>query len=132
MFDGRDYHQAFEEARDELAGRVLNRDEVLGKLVGIEWRLYEAIRGAMIVTGKIVALLVLAPIAYLAWNTGWVAGGVMLGLWLAITIGLYWIFKFAVHYEIARHVKGRRFGKLDLPWLPGSSNYDPDRYGLIE
>lgn len=98
----------------------------------IEWTLWEAIRGAMIVTGKIVALLVVAPIAYLASNTGWVAGVICLGVWLAITIGVYWIFKFAVHYEIARHVKGRRFGKLDLPWLPGSSNYDPARCGLIE
>ena len=32
MFDGRDYHQAFREARDELAVRVLDRDEVLGQL----------------------------------------------------------------------------------------------------
>jgi hypothetical protein len=32
MFDGLDYHQAFSEARDELAGRVLDRDEVLGQL----------------------------------------------------------------------------------------------------
>ena len=32
MFDGLDYHQAFSEARDGLAGRVLDRDEVLGQL----------------------------------------------------------------------------------------------------
>ena len=51
MFNGHDYQEAFEEARDELTGRPLTRDEVLGKLVRIEWTLWEAIRGAMILTG---------------------------------------------------------------------------------
>ena len=131
MFDGRDYHQAFEDARDKLTGRVLDRDEVLGQLVGIEWTLWEAIRGAMIITGNIAALILIAPAAYLTWqtgNSGWVVGVLFVGLWLTVTIGLYWIFKFAAYYEIARHVKGRRFGNFDLPWLPGSSNYDPSKY----
>jgi hypothetical protein len=130
MFDGRDYHQAFEKARDELAGRPLDRDEVLGQLVGIEWTLWEAIRGAMLITCNIAALLVVAPISYLTWNNGWAAGALGLGIWLAVAISLYFVFKFAVHYHIARYVKGRRFGDLDLPWLPGSSNYNPNKYPI--
>lgn len=131
MFDGRDYHQTFEEARDELAGKTMDRDDVLGQLVSIESTLWEAVQGAMIVTGNIAALILVAPIAYLTWqsdNSGWIASALCVALWLTVTFGLYWIFKFVAYYEIGRHVKGRRFGDFDLPWLPGSSNYDPVKY----
>jgi hypothetical protein len=131
MFNGYDYHHAFEEARDELAGSIHDRDQVLGKLVRVEWTLWEAMRGAMIQTGSIAGLLVSAPIIHFAWLTGnssWTAAALFLPLWLTVTTGLYWVFKFVVHFEIARHVKGRRFGHLDLPWLPGSRNYDPAKY----
>lgn len=135
MFDGRDYNSAFEEARDKLADCTLDRDEVLGHLVGIEWTLWEAIRGAMIMTGNIAALFAIAPIAFFAWQSGqqgWIAGSVCIALWLTVSIGLYWIFKFVAFFEITRHVKGRKFGTIDLPWLPGSTNYDPGKYPLAE
>ncbi len=131
MFTGRDYHHAFEEARDELAGRLLDRDEVLGKLVGLEWTLWEAMRGAMLLTGSIAGLIVTVPISYLvsqSGNSGWPIMALLFALWLAIAVGLYWIFRFVVYVEITRHVKGRRFGDLDFPWVPGSSNYDPVKY----
>ncbi|WP_210484438.1 hypothetical protein [Microvirga antarctica] len=126
MVDGRDYQQSFEDALTDLTGRLLDRDDALGQLVSLEFTLWEAIRGAMIVTGNLAALVILAPISYLAWlsgSGGWVVGAAFLAAWLLITVGLYWLFKFAVHYEIGRHAKGRRFGDFDLPWLPGGTGY---------
>ena len=131
MFDGRDYHQAFEEACDQLTGRVLYRNEVLGQLVGIEWTLWEAVRGAMIVVSNIIALITIAPIAYAAWSTGnssWIAWMIFVVLWSVVAFSIYWIFRLTAYYEIARHVKGRRFGDIDLPWLPSGTNYDPIKY----
>jgi len=118
MFDGRDYQESFQNALNELTSEGVDRDVVLGQLVGIEFTLWEAIRGAMILTGNIAALMIIAPVAYLAGQTSgerWVMGVVCVVAWLLITFALYWIFKFAVYYEIGRHVKGRRFGDLDLP-----------------
>lgn len=131
MFDGRDYHQSFEKARDELAGRVLDRDEVLGQLIGVEWTLWEAIRGAMFVASCIAAFVLVAPIAYFSWRygaLGWIGSVAVVLAWLSVATGLYWLFRATFHYEVTRHVKGRRFGHLDLPWLPGSTNFDPTRY----
>lgn len=131
MFDGRDYHQAFEQARDDLAGKILDRDEVFGHLVGLEWTLWEAIRGAMFVTGNIAGLIAILPLSIFAWRTGdfsWLAGVLGAAIWLVVTFGLYGVFRIAVHYEIGRHVKSRRFGHLDFPWLPESPNYDAVKY----
>jgi hypothetical protein len=133
MFDGRDYHQAFEEACDQLTGRVLDRNEVLGQLVGIEWTLWEAVRGAMIVVSNIITLIAIAPIAYVAWPTGnssWIVGMIFVVLWGAVAFGIYWIFRLTAYYEIARHVKGRRFGDIDLPWLPSGTSHNSVKYPI--
>jgi hypothetical protein len=105
---------------------VLDRDDVLGQLVSLEFTLWEAIRGAVLVTGNIAALIILAPFSYMAWQTGGpglAMGAVLVTAWLAIAFGLYGLFKLVAHYEIGRHVKGRRFGDFDLPWLPGGTGY---------
>jgi hypothetical protein len=131
MFDGRDYHQAFQDALDELASNPRNRDRVLGTLVSLEFTLWEAIRGAMIVTSNLVAVLILLPIGYLAWQangSGWKLGTALFAAWLLIGLGIYWLFRFAVYCEIARHVKGRRFGDLDLPWFPSGTGYKGSQY----
>lgn len=133
MFDGRNYHQAFEKTLDEIASRPLDRDEALGQLVGLEWTLWEAIRGAMIKASCLAGLIVVVPLGYLLSSSGsfdWVTAGALFAVWLFVCIGLYWLFKFAAFSEIGRHIKGRRFGELDLPWLPRSSNYHPTKYPI--
>jgi hypothetical protein len=123
MFDGRDYHRAFEKAIDNLTGKVLDRDDTLGQLVSLEWTLWEAIRGPVIVTRNMMAMIIIIPAAYLFRDSGWVGGVVLVVAYFVLIVGLYWLFRFAAYWEISRHVKGRRFGDHDLPWLPSGTGY---------
>jgi hypothetical protein len=70
MFYGKDYHRRFERAWDELAGRVLDRDEVLAQLLGIERTLWKAIRCASLVASSLATTVVVTPFSYLAGQSG--------------------------------------------------------------
>lgn len=60
-FTGLDYNQAFEEACEELP-YVRDRDEVMSRLLSLEWILWEAIRGlfflSSLVSGFLIAWLI--------------------------------------------------------------------------
>jgi hypothetical protein len=123
MFNGSDYHREFEETLGNLTGRVLDQDDVLGQLVGLEFTLWEAVKGAALVTGQLLATLFIVPAIYLLRDAGWVWIAACGVVYLVVITGVYWLFKLAAYWEISRHVRGRRFGDVDLPWLPSGTGY---------
>jgi uncharacterized membrane protein YraQ (UPF0718 family) len=113
-FTGRDYHTAFEEACETLPF-VTDEDEVRSSLEGIEWILWEAIRGFFFQVSIIVAGLLVLPLFYLLVpEKTFSANLVAMGLIIVIAVALYWLLRLAFRLEISAHVKGRRFGSGGL------------------
>lgn len=111
MFSGPDYNQQFEEACAELPGET-DPDMVRRNLMSIEWVLWEAIRGVFgHIALCIAALIVLPPFYLLDARQSWTTGLIILGLLLLLTLAIYWLCRAIFHYEIGRHVRGRRFGE---------------------
>lgn len=113
-FTGRDYHQAFEEACDKLPyGHDV--DAVRSELEEIEWILWEAIRGVFFYVSFFTGILIVAPIAYLLDVENLIARlFVFPSVTFLIAIIIYWLCRLVFHYEIAAHVKGRKFGSGGL------------------
>jgi hypothetical protein len=111
MFSGPEYHNEFEQARRELPGET-DPDVVGRRLMNVEWVLWEALRGAFGRIALIIAALVVLPPAYiLEVSRSWKSMLVALAILLLLTVSTYWLCRAVFHYEIARHVRGRRFGE---------------------
>ena len=112
-FDGRDYQLQFEEACKEL--RHTDEDmETRSSLEGIEWVLWEAIRGVFLYAAIIPPLLILILLEYSFKLSEEMGSFMSLAFWLAfiisIALAIYWFLRFLFWYEISRYVKGRKFG----------------------
>lgn len=113
-FSGVDYHAAFEEACEKLA-RVRDADEVRSDLEGIEWILWEAIRGVFFLASIIAAWFIVVPVFYfLVDEKTFVAFAIEIAIVIMLAAALYWLLRLVFHFEIAKHVKGRRFGSGGL------------------
>jgi len=110
-FDGTDYHQVFEKACDELPG-TSDPAVVRSELSGIEWVLWEGIRGAFVkVAVALASLIVLPPVYLLDLPQSLTLGLVVTGSLVGLTISIYWLCRLVFYLEIGRHVRGRRFGE---------------------
>lgn len=112
-FDGRDYHQLFEEACSNL--KHLDEDvESRHSLEGIEWVLWEAIRGVFFYVAITVPLIVFAFLELAFDITEKMSTSATIAYWTIVTIFpalfIYWLLRFVFWHEISRHVKGRTFG----------------------
>ncbi|WP_394887457.1 hypothetical protein ACG873_21550 [Mesorhizobium sp. AaZ16] len=113
-FTGRDYHAAFEEACETLP-YVTDKDEVRSSLEGIEWILWEAIRGVFFYAAVLIAwLMILPPFFFLIAERTWAASAAALGVMIVIAVALYWLLRLTVRLEISGHANGRRFGSGGL------------------
>jgi hypothetical protein len=111
MFDGRDYRQTFDEACIELA-LSSDPDEIRSRLIDIEWVLEEALRSAFFVQAALLSVIVLLPIWALfdVGSAEWPIKALCFAALLVFGTLTYWLSKFALWYEISRHLKSRRFG----------------------
>lgn len=113
-FDGRDYHHSFEEACKKLP-YVRDSDEVRAELEGIEWQLWEAVRGVFFYGTVLTAGLIVLPIAYALDSPKSFVGGMIAFVAIALlATALYWLFRFIFWEQISRHVTGRKFGNGGL------------------
>jgi len=112
-FDGRDYHQAFEETCSnfrQFGGGLDARDS----LEQNEWMLWEAIRGVFFYAAILISTLILVLIE-LIFNLKDKMSVFENMVYLAIVIiptalVIYWLLRFIFWCEISRHVRGRNFG----------------------
>ncbi len=110
MFAGPDYDKEFDDACRDIA---LERDPELvrGRLLKVEWVLWEAIRGVFIQIASIISALIVLPFFYLLGSLGNLVLGVGAVLaFLVLSTSFYWICRAIFHYEISRHLRSRRFG----------------------
>jgi hypothetical protein len=116
-FTGHDYHLAFEEACAKLPFER-DPDAVRSELEGIEWILWEAIRGVFFYVAVLTGGLIVLPVLYLL-NSEKSLIPVLIAtlVMLIIATGVYWLCRLVFRFEITAHVKGRRFGSggLDRP-----------------
>lgn len=109
-FTGRDYHYAFEEACQTLA-HTSDNGEVRSALEGMEWILWEAIRGVFFTCAVVVAgPLVMIPYFTLSNDRTFADGAIALAISAVVAAALYWLFRLSFALEISRQVKGRTFG----------------------
>lgn len=113
-FGGRDYNAAFEEACENLA---LEHDpeEIRSELEGVEWVLWEAIRGVFFYVAIAVAWLIVMPLTYLLdARQSWTGVAVGFAAFILFAVTVYWLCRVIFHFEIATHVRGRKFGSGGL------------------
>lgn len=116
MFDGRSYHLEFEEACEKLVYEN-EIDEVRLALMGIEWVLWEAIRGVFFLTSVILSLLITLPFAGTikeTMGTFWGAT-VIVSFVIVAALAIYCLMRIVFWAEISRHLTGRKFGDGGLP-----------------
>jgi hypothetical protein len=110
-FTGADYHQAFEEACQELARENL-QDAARAALVRVESVLWEAIQGVFVrISLAVASLVVLLPVYLLDLPQSLTSGLIITGTLVGLTISIYWLCRLVFSLEIGRHVRGRRFGE---------------------
>ncbi|ESX29955.1 MULTISPECIES: hypothetical protein [unclassified Mesorhizobium] len=109
-FTGADYHRAFEEACAKLPFERAP-EIVRSELEGIEWILWETIRGTFFYVAIIVAGLIVVMPAYLLNARASLEGSVIaLAAITGLALAVYWLCRLIFHFEVATHVKGRKFG----------------------
>ena len=113
MFNGHSYKQEFDDACETLA---FERDpaQIRRTLISVEWVLEEAIRGVFFLQALLQTVATMAAIGWLfSINTmDWQVTAIFYAVGLAVFLSNYWLSKFALWYEISRHLKPRRFGDL--------------------
>lgn len=110
MFNGRDYHTAFEEACELLS---IDGDDETARdaLEHVEWVLWEAIRGVFFYVAVLLAALVVLPFLYLLGNERTMIVSVFgFAVLAVIATAIYWLCRLVFRLEVSNHVKGRRFG----------------------
>lgn len=113
-FTGRDYHAAFEEA---CATLPLEREEdgVRSRLEGLEWVLWEAIRGVFLIAAVIIGAVAVLPVRLaIGERENWISNAICLAAALVVAFAAYWMFRLIFHVEVSAHVKGRKFGSGGL------------------
>lgn len=116
MFDGRDYKVEFDSACEALA-KTNDKVEIGRILLGVEWVLEEAFRGALVIFACSLSVLVFLPISLLfdIRTMSWTEQSVYSAFIIAFGVGVYWLGKFVIWYEISRHLKPRKFGEYRFP-----------------
>jgi hypothetical protein len=114
MFSGPDYHREFEQACDELAEMRHPKEDVRNTLIGIEWVLWEAIRGVFGYAAFAISLPALGLYRYLVgYSETWSLQTLIEAASFLVLAGVvYGVLRAIFFFEISRHVKGRKFGKL--------------------
>lgn len=111
MFSGPEYQKEFESACGALVGED-DPVQVRRVIMNVEWVLWEATRGVFGSIALTMACLIVGlPAFLLDLPKSLLAGATVLVLVAAITIGIYWLCRLIFHWEIARHVVGRKFGE---------------------
>lgn len=111
-FTGADYHRVFEEACRELPWER-SEEAVRGKLLTVEWIMWEALRDVFSRVSMIIGALIVLPFASLispGEDRAWLALLVIFGAFVALATLLYWICRGVFHFEFARKIRGRKFG----------------------
>jgi hypothetical protein len=109
-FTGRDYDAAFSEACLNIE-REPDADRVNAELRSLEWILWEAMRGALLLGSMLTAGALVAPLAFLIESRdSWQFGLTMLLAYAALVTAIYWLMRLAVWHEVSRHIRGREFG----------------------
>ncbi|MEH6691332.1 MAG: hypothetical protein V7774_09130 [Pseudorhizobium pelagicum] len=111
-FTGDDYNRVFEEA---CSGLAYERDEevVRGKLLTMEWILWEALRGVFSLIAMTLSGLIVFPIAYLISPVDDRTWGGVVFVFIAFAVLatlIYWICRAVFHFEFAIKIRGRKFG----------------------
>lgn len=113
-FNGRDYHAAFEDACATLPFET-DEGEVRDKLAGLEWILWEAVRGVFFYAAVFVGAAIVLPVQFaLVERDNWLLNAVFLIAMITIAFAAYWVFRLIFHFEVSIHVKGRKFGSGGL------------------
>lgn len=109
---GRDYHQAFDEACEELPN-LSNQDEVKLRLLYLERIIWEAIRGVFFLSSLASGFLIAWLISSLLPEdtNSFIKGTIFLIFVVLLTLPGYWLLRLMFWHQISRHIKGRRFGK---------------------
>ncbi len=112
-FDGRDYHQAFEDARAELVYET-DPDVISGKLEHVEWVLCEAIRSVFFWFSLALGGLIGLPVGYILRQNDqlFLAAIVSCVLLTVVATAAYWMLRLFFYFEVSRHIQGRTFGDL--------------------
>lgn len=116
MFTGREYQSDFSEVCKKLAGEAKSEREVKNALIGLEWILWEAIRGALIQASAVLGFgFVLLPTFLLGINLreSWTAGLFAVGLAIAFTLLIYGVLRLSLFLGLTKHVRSHRFGMSD-------------------
>jgi hypothetical protein len=116
MFTGREYQSDFIEVCQTLAGEAKSEREVKNALIGLEWILWEAIRGALIQASAVLGFsLVFVPAFLLGIDLReiWKAGLFAVGLAIAVTLLIYGVMRLSLFLGLTKHVRSRRFGMLN-------------------
>lgn len=116
MFTGREYQSDFIEVCQTLAGEAKSEREVKNALIGLEWILWEAIRGALIQASAVLGFsLVFVPAFLLGIDLreSWKAGLFAVGLAIAVTLLIYGVMRLSLFLGLTKHVRSHRFGMLN-------------------
>ncbi|MCZ8181896.1 MAG: hypothetical protein O9322_02920 [Beijerinckiaceae bacterium] len=117
MFTGHEYQSEFTEVCQKLAGEAKSESEVKNALIGLEWIIWEAIRGALIQGSAVLGFgFVFIPAYALGVNPreNWSTGLFLLCLALAAMLLIYWTLRLSLFLGLTKHVRSHRFGKLDF------------------
>jgi hypothetical protein len=117
MFTGRDYQSEFDAVCETLSDARKSKDEVRSALLRLEWIIWEAFRGALINGCALFSFIVSALVIYaldIDLKSSWTVGLVALSAFFIFCLSQYAILRFALWEELTRHVRGHKFGGLDL------------------
>lgn len=110
MFSGPDYQREFESACGALVGED-DPVQVRRVMLNVEWVLWEAIRGVFgTISILIGGMIVFLPAYLLDLPKTLAVGSTIFFLFASATVGLYWLCRLTFHWEISRHIAGRKFG----------------------
>ena len=111
-FTGEDYHRVFEEACRDLAYEH-DQDTVRGKLLTIEWILWEAIRSVFSLLSMALSGMIVLSVTYLIFPAAGRSWGGLLIFFIGFA-GLsslfYGVCRAVFYLEFAINVRGRKFG----------------------
>jgi hypothetical protein len=110
--DGNDYRICFDRQCKLLVGAT-SEDSVRRRLLEIEWTLWRAIRTSLVGASIVWILLILFGLGFLLPRGNTAAWWLLFGFTLFVSFLSYWISRFAIWYNISRHLRMRKFGDLN-------------------